>query len=222
MMLELILASQSPRRRQLVNLLGCSVTAVAADVDETQITTPDPAQNTIDTARLKADTILAQWRRPAADARPSLPRPLLLAADTTVALGRQMLGKPHDAETAVHTLRLLRQQRHDVYTGMVIVDMASGHRIEDVTSVSVTMRNYSDVEIAAYVATGDPLDKAGAYAIQHPVFRPVARLHGCYLGVMGLSICHLRQVLQRLDIPVSVDRERLRQAHAGYPCPYIA
>jgi septum formation protein len=134
---------------------------------------------------------------------------------------QQILGKPDDADTAVHTLRQLRRQRHHVHTGMVLVDLATGRTLEEVTTVPVTMRNYSDAEIDAYVATGDPLDKAGAYAIQHPVFQPVARLEGCYLGVMGLSICHLVQLLRQLDVTVTADRQRLYRVHDGYPCPYL-
>jgi septum formation protein len=217
MMKRLILASQSPRRRQLVELLGYPVTAVAADVDETQITVPDPAQNAVETARLKAETLLARWRQQGTAEQQAI----LIVADTNVALGDQILGKPDDADTAVHTLRQLRRQRHTVHTGMVLVDLATGRTLEDVTTIPVTMRNYSDAEIDTYVATGDPLDKAGAYAIQHPVFQPVARLEGCYLGVMGLSICHLIQLLGRLDVIVTADRQRLYQVHDGYPCPYL-
>jgi septum formation protein len=215
---RLILASQSPRRRQLVELLGCPVTAVSVDVDENQITTPDPAQNAVDTARLKAETILARWRQQGTVEQQAI----LIAADTNVALGERILGKPDDADTAVHTLRQLRRQRHYVHTGMVLVDLATGHTLEEVTTIPVTMRNYSDAEIDAYVATGDPLDKAGAYAIQHPAFRPVARLEGCYLGVMGLSICHLVQLLGQLEVTVTADRQRLYQVHDGFPCPYLA
>lgn len=216
MMRQLILASQSPRRRQLVQMLGCPITAVSADVDETQVTTPDPAQNAIDTAWLKANTILARWR----EQKEPMPPAVLIAADTNVALGQQILGKPSDRQTAVSTLRQLRQKHHYVHTGMVIVDMVTGQTLQDVTSVPVTMRNYSDAEIASYVATGDPLDKAGAYAIQHPVFRPVAQLNGCYLGVMGLSICHLAQLLQQVEIEINIDNAQLHEAHDGYPCPY--
>lgn len=217
-MTTLILASQSPRRRQLVGLLGCPVTAVSADVDETQVTTLDPAQNAIDTARLKANTILARWQ---AQGR-QMNSAVLVAADTNVALDQLLLGKPDDAETAVHTLRQLRHKHHMVHTGMVLVDLTSGRTLQDVTSVPVLMRDYSDAEIATYVATGDPLDKAGAYAIQHPVFQPVDRLDGCYLAVMGLSICHLAQLLGQLDVDLQIDLDQLHQAHDGYPCPILA
>jgi predicted house-cleaning NTP pyrophosphatase (Maf/HAM1 superfamily) len=81
------------------------------------------------------------------------------------------------------------------------------------------MRAYGPDEIDAYVATGDPLDKAGAYAIQHPVFNPVARLEGCYLSVMGLSLCELILLLQCLDVPTRADRAKLAAAHQGYACP---
>lgn len=217
-MTTLVLASQSPRRRQLVGLLGCPVTAVSADVDELQITTPDPAQNAIDTAWLKANTILARWQ---AQGR-QVATAVLIAADTNVALGNLMLGKPDDAAAAIHTLRQLRHKRHTVHTGMVLVDLVNGRSLQDVTSVPVLMRHYSDAEIAAYVATGDPLDKAGAYAIQHPIFQPVARLEGCYLAVMGLSICHLAQLLRQLDVNLQIDMDQLRQAHNGYHCPILA
>jgi septum formation protein len=216
-MRTIILASQSPRRRQLIDLLNCPVTAVSADVDESRITTPDPAQNAIDTARFKAETILARWpvQLPAASAA------ILVAADTTVALERQMLGKPVDNNEAAQMLRQLRGQEHEVHTGMVVVDLASGRSLEAVTTVPVTMRDYSRHEIEAYVATGDPLDKAGAYAIQHTVFRPVARLEGCYLGVMGLSICHLLRLLQQIEPAITADTVGLRQSHNGYTCPYL-
>jgi hypothetical protein len=70
-----------------------------------------------------------------------------------------------------------------------------------------------------YIASGDPLDKAGAYAIQHPTFQPVEALHGCYLGVMGLSVCHLLALLENWELPFRADLGQLERAHQGYPCP---
>jgi predicted house-cleaning NTP pyrophosphatase (Maf/HAM1 superfamily) len=80
------------------------------------------------------------------------------------------------------------------------------------------MRPYRDEEIEAYIATGDPLDKAGAYAIQHPLFHPVARFQGCYLGIMGLSVCHLVELLERIGIKPHVNKAALSSAHRGTNC----
>lgn len=214
-MKALILASQSPRRRALVQLLGYPIQLTTADVDEESITLPDPALNALATTRLKAEAIAArpEWRNG---------RGLLLAADTNVALGDRILGKPHDAAEADAMLRSLRGRQHHVHTGVVLIDLHSGAEVSGVHSARVTMRDYSDAEIAAYVATGDPLDKAGAYAIQHPAFRPVRELHGCYLGVMGLSLCQTLELLQQIGEPVHADLAAIHAAHAGYTCPLLA
>jgi predicted house-cleaning NTP pyrophosphatase (Maf/HAM1 superfamily) len=98
---------------------------------------------------------------------------------------------------------------------VVVIDVAGGRELASVHSSVVTMRAYTDEEIAAYIATGDPFDKAGAYAVQHPVFRPVARLSGCFLGVMGLSLCDLIPLLRQLDIPDCFDPAALVDAHQG-------
>ena len=94
--------------------------------------------------------------------------------------------------------------------------------ITAVHSAAVHMRNYTDDEIAAYIASGDPMDKAGAYAIQNDAFRPVARLDGCYLSVMGLSICQLLQEMQALGIEIKADLTAVAEVHRGYPCPILS
>lgn len=213
-MKPLILASQSPRRRALVQLLGYPVRLATADVDEESVTLPDPAQNALETTRLKAEAIAArpEWHGG---------RGLLLAADTNVALGDRILGKPRDAADAVRMLKALRGRQHHVHTGVVLIDLESGVEVSGVHSARVTMRAYSDAELAAYVATGDPLDKAGAYAIQDPTFRPVRKLDGCYLGVMGLSLCQTVQLLRQLGEPVHADMQAIHAAHTDYPCPLL-
>ncbi len=146
-------------------------------------------------------------------------RVLILAADTTVSLDTQMLGKPLDSAHAVRMLCALRGREHEVYTGMSLVDVHTGQEETAVHCASVTMRPYSDEQIERYAASGDPLDKAGAYAIQHPWFRPAADLQGCYLGVMGLSICQLIQLASNLDVPHLADLGALHEAHHHFPCP---
>jgi MAF protein len=121
----------------------------------------------------------------------------ILAADTTVLLDGEMLGKPRDADDAVRLLRRLRGRAHQVATGVAIMDSPSGRLASGQRVTEVWMRPYSDAEIAAYVATGDPLDKAGAYAVQHALFQPVERIAGCYLTVVGLPLCLVGQLLKR-------------------------
>lgn len=215
-MVRFVLASQSPRRRQLLDLAGYPFEVTAVQVDETSIDHPDPAENTLLTARLKAQALAGI--RHSAQNDPAI----VIAADTTVALEDQLMGKPVDAFEARRMLVALRDRQHWVHTGLVLLDLTTGRELSGVHSAAVTMRPYSDQEIEDYVSTGDPLDKAGAYGIQHPQFRPVSDLQGCYLGVMGLSVCHLLQMLDDLGVPLLADGIALEQAHQHFPCPLLA
>lgn len=197
----------------MITLLGQPVCSQAADADEDSIVETDPALNVMQTAVLKAELIAARHAAPA--------KTVLIAADTTVALDGQMLNKPRDAAEARRMLQAMRQRTHHVHTGYVIQDMQTGKRQTGVHTAVVTMRPYTDAEIDAYIATGDPLDKAGAYAIQHPQFRPVARLAGCFLSVMGLPLCDLIHALHHLQIPLAVDLTAVAAAHQAYPCPIL-
>ncbi len=213
-MINLILASQSPRRRHLLQLLNTPFTCMAANVDEESITDPDPAVNVLETARVKAHAIANQYLHEINRVnRPTW----ILAADTTVALGSKMFNKPANAQDARKMLKSLRDRAHEVHTGVVLLNPVTNQQVSGVNTAVVTMRDYSDAEIDAYIATGDPLDKAGAYAIQHPQFRPVARLDGCFMGVMGLSICHLIQMMNQLELPMAADLTAVSAAHAPYP-----
>lgn len=147
------------------------------------------------------------------------PSALIIGADTNVALDGELLGKPVDAADARRMLHALRGRTHHVNSGVCILDARTGKEVVDTHSAMVTMRDYSDAEIEAYIATGDPMDKAGAYAIQHPVFRPVAVMEGCYTGVMGLSICRLIQVLADFGLPVLAEKTAVFHSHDGYFCP---
>jgi MAF protein len=182
----LILASASPRRRELLPALGLSFGVRAADVDETPPTGVDPATVAVAIARRKAAAILAAMP----DAAP------VLAADTVVAFAGRPLGKPGDADEAAAMLRELRGREHTVYTGVVLA--RAGRLIEEMAASRVLMRRYSDEEIAASIAAGTPFDKAGAYAIQDPLLRPVERCDGCYCNVMGLPLWTVRRLLMAL------------------------
>jgi septum formation protein len=204
----LILASASPRRQAMIRLFGLPVQVWPADVDET-VQHPDPAVYVLQTARLKAEAITPQAP---ADA-------VIIAADTTVALDGHILGKPADPAEARAMLQQLRGRTHQVHTAIVVLNKANGRLVEEVATVDVPMRAYRDDEIEAYIATGDPFDKAGGYAIQHPTFRPVANLADCYAAVVGLPLCHLALALRQVGVPPAVDIAAACQAHHQYDCP---
>jgi len=205
----LILASNSPRRRQLLAITGWEFTVSVADVDETPLENETPADYVIRLAQTKARTI----------AERTAGEHLILAADTTVVDGLDILGKPADEAEAVAMLTRLRGRTHQVYTGIALLRKSDGLLLTDLCVTDVPMRNYTDEEIRAYVASGDPFDKAGAYAIQHDGFRPVARMDGCYAGVMGLPLCHVVRLMRRMNVPPAADVPSNCQKLLEYNCP---
>ncbi len=185
----LLLASSSPRRRELLALLGLPFTVHPADVTETNHAGESPADMVV---RLSQDKARAALSR--------APDALIVAADTSVALDGKIVGKPTDAADAVRILRDLRGRTHTVFSGLTVLAPWSSWQRTSLAESTVRMRRYSDAEICAYVASGDPLDKAGAYAIQYLDFHPVARIDGCYANVMGLPLCHLYYLLCKIGM----------------------
>jgi septum formation protein len=183
----LILASQSPRRQALLAALGLAFAVDAADVDETPLPGEAPDALVCRLCRAKAQAVAVRQ-----------PRAVVLAADTLVALDGRLLGKPADPVEATAMLADLRGRTHQVYTAVCVA--RDGELRARLAISDVTMRPYSDVEIAAYVASGDPLDKAGAYAIQHPLFSPVAGWTGCYTSIMGLPLWLVTEMLAQVGI----------------------
>lgn len=181
----LILASASPRRQALLALLGISFVVQEAQVNETLHPEGTPEAMAGRLSRAKAwdivDRVSGGW---------------VLAADTLVVLGAEVLGKPATAEEAAAMLRRLRGRAHRVVTAFTLVDAATGREHVEVVASQVWMRDYSDAEIEAYVTSGEPMDKAGAYAIQDPRFAPVARVEGCPANVMGLPLCRVERALR--------------------------
>jgi septum formation protein len=178
---RLILASGSARRPELLAGLGLPFEVVPTGVDETS-----DERDPVALARLLA---LRKARAGAAAA----PEAAVIAADTLVTLDGRFFGKPADAAEARATLQTLRGRTHQVVSGVAVV-APTGEAVEAVTT-HVTMRAYTDAEIDAYIATGDPLDKSGAYAIQHPTFAPAAAIDGCLCSVIGLPLWTTRALL---------------------------
>jgi septum formation protein len=181
---RVILASQSPRRRELLTLVGIPHEVRPADIDEALLPGEDPLAHVLRLAREKARTVAAQ----ALDA-------VVIGADTVVVVDREVLGKPRDAHDAATMLRKLRGRAHVVHSAVAVVYRGDEHC--DVESVDVTFGDLDDQRIAAYVATGEPLDKAGAYGIQGYGASIVTRVAGDYFAVMGLPIARLVRLLER-------------------------
>jgi len=203
----LILASNSPRRRQLLALADWMFHIVVADVDESRLMNESPSDYVLRLAETKARAITAHSDQ------------IILAADTAVVDGSDILGKPKDNADAFAMLTRLRGHTHQVYTGVALLRLSDGLLLKGLSVTDVPMRDYSDDEIHAYIQTGDPLDKAGAYAIQHPRFHPVASMSGCYAGVMGLPMCHVVRMMRQMDSPPHADVPVKCQTLLEYHCP---
>ncbi len=181
----LYLASASPRRSQLLSAAGIAFERFVVPVDEDALTAAYSGPLLRLGEYLAREKGLAAWRALRASGRAGR----VLSSDTTVLIGGRSLPKPVDLAEAEAMLRVLRGREHTVARGVALIDPISHTQRSATSATRVRMRDYSDDEVAAYVATGDPLDKAGAYSIQHPDFQPVATLAGCHLGVIGLPVC---------------------------------
>lgn len=208
----LILASNSPRRKELLALGDWDFSVNPVDIDESPLLSEHPIDYVARLAKRKAQR--------AADL--STAGDIVIAADTTVADGSSILGKPVDNSEAEHMLRQLRGRTHQVFTAAAVVTISGYEMLSELCETAVPMRSYSDEELLAYIATGDPLDKAGAYAIQHTGFSPVSNLSGCFANVMGLPLCHLVRALAKFNVLPKTDIPRACQVKLGYDCPIFA
>jgi septum formation protein len=181
----LVLASASPRRQELLRAAGIACEVQAADIVED----PRPGEHAKDCAeRLAKEKALAVARH--------CPRDVVLGADTVVVIDNQILGKPIDAADAARMLRLLSGREHRVITGVCFV--VSGHCSVASEATSVTMSEITKKEISDYIATGEPMDKAGAYAIQGMASRWIPRIEGEYSNVVGLPVALVWKMLREL------------------------
>jgi septum formation protein len=184
---RVVLASQSPRRRELLALVGIPHDVQPADVDETPFAHEAPAAYCERVARDKAATIARRE-----------PDAVIVAADTTVVIGPDLLAKPEDAADAHRMLRLLSGRTHTVHTAVAVA--RAGALVSGVEDVAVTFRALDDDEIAAYVATREPMDKAGAYGIQGYGATIVERIDGDFFAVMGLPLVRLTRLLEQVGV----------------------
>ena len=184
--MELILASQSPRRWELFKLVGLDYTAVTSDADE-NISLGEPGSFVEQLALRKAEAV-----------KQAHPGACIVGADTIVWLDGEIIGKPRNEEDAVRILKKLSGRTHTVYTGVAVLTDGSTQLCHDTTMV--TMEEIPEEDIRAYVASGEPLDKAGAYGIQGPAAVFVKRVEGCYFTIIGMPMHKLYHMLANVGI----------------------
>lgn len=184
-MRRLILASASPRRRELLMQAGFKFEVHPAHINEDLRPDEDPIEYVVRLAREKAEAVYVQIQD--ADA-------LVLGADTTVTLDGHILAKPDDAEDAARMLRLLSGRTHRVITGVAVASASGVEAAAEVTGVQFL--TLSDEEMEAYIATGEPMDKAGAYGIQGYAAKWIPRIEGCYFNVVGLPLALVSSMLE--------------------------
>jgi septum formation protein len=189
--IDLVLASASPRRSRILRDLGVSFEVIVSGIDESMPAGEDPAASALRLARAKATAVAAQGR--------GLP---VLAADTLVVCDGQVLGKPEDAEDAARMLRVLSGRTHEVVSGVCVVSDAT--TCADVARTSVTFEELTDEEIARYVATGEPLDKAGAYHIDGQGALFIRAIAGSPSNVAGLPVTLVRRLLREAGLALLI------------------
>lgn len=188
--MNLILASQSPRRQQLLQQMGLTFTVKVADIDETMDPSQPPEKQVAEVSARKAAAIAAV----------SDPEDVIIAADTIVVVDNTILGKPQNEDDARAMLRMLSGRSHRVMTGITVC--RGDDTVSHTEITEIRFRRLSDKEIEAYVASGDPMDKAGSYGIQNAAAVFVSGLRGDYFNVMGLPLCSLTVLLRRFGVTV--------------------
>jgi MAF protein len=207
---QVILATSSPRRRELFALTGISPGHLSVEIDERPQPGEDPGELVTRLATEKSRTAAQRIGAPN----------LVIAADTIVINGSRILGKPEDPVEARRILLELAGRSHRVLTALTIVDTESGRAVQDLCETAVPMREYSLDEINQYIATGSPMDKAGAYGIQDEDFNPVEieHMHGCYANVMGLPLCHLTRSIKGFGLEPITNVPEACRVYTKYPC----
>ena len=206
---NLLLASQSPRRSELLNLIGKPFDVEPANIDEKVNKDEEPYSYAKRLALSKALKI----------AQNNQTGSIVIGADTIVVHNNNIVGKPESKKEARQILMNLRGHTHKVVTAIAIHYRNLGNTIQDLCETSVQMRNMTEEEVINYISTGDPYDKAGAYAIQNVEYKPATVLGGCMANVIGLPLCHITKALREKNIHVDKDIAEKCQDHIGYDCP---
>jgi MAF protein len=203
------LASNSPRRREIISWLGWTFQSAPANIDESALNGEKPLAhvNRLALGKCRVEIAAAQ------------PGEIVIAADTIVVLDDAILGKPANEQDAFTMLKSLGDRTHQVITALAIRQIGLSDVLQETCISNVRMRNYSDAEIEAYVRSGDPMDKAGGYAIQNADFHPAVGFAGCFASVMGMPLCHLERTLRKLRDYDPANLADVCQKNLEYECP---
>ena len=208
-----VLASKSPRRSELMALTGWSFTVLANPVDESVMAgeTPEVYVRRVSLAKALASQISIS--------KDLISEKFILSCDTAVVYDGKILGKPMDFADAIQMLTRLRGCVHQVYSVVTVIGRADESLHQEMCVTDVRMRRYNLEEMLEYVNSGDPMDKAGAYAIQNSHFHPVEEFKGCYANVMGLPLCHLTRLMEKLGVRPKENLPEVCQDYLNYDCP---
>ena len=206
---QLVLASSSPRRRELLTELGISFQVIPSNAPEEQLEGESAEEMVRRLSRDKAMVVAAQQSAG-----------FVVGADSTVVLNGRSIGKPADEAEARRMLRELWGTKHQVSTGLTVISVATGRQITDHMTADILMREFSEDEMEQSVASGVPMDKAGAYAIQDKEFRPARMLAGCYSNVVGLPLCRMAEMLLELGYPFPENLTPPIAAECIGSCPF--
>ncbi len=189
---NLVLASRSPRRSDILKQLGLQFTSQPSEVDETEL----------DNLVAPMDLVMDLAFRKALKVSQSLIEGIVIGADTVVVINGRILGKPHSKEEAREMLSGLSGKEHSVFTGLALLEVPSGRKLVSFAETKVQFRSLEKIEIENYVATGEPLDKAGAYGIQGKGAILVEKINGCYYNVVGLPVAKLVNMLKEFGVSI--------------------
>ncbi len=208
---RLILGSSSPRRRELLTELGLPFEVIPSNAPEEQLE-GESAEEMVRRLSVDKATVVAAGQTEG----------YVIGADSTVVLDGKSFGKPGDADDARAMLRELWGTRHQVSTGLTVLNVATARRVTDHMTADIQMREFTDEEMEQSIATGVPMDKAGAYAIQDRDFEPARVISGCYSNVVGLPLCRLAEMLRELGYPFPADLKPPVANECLGPCPFVA
>jgi len=203
------LASNSPRRREMLTWAGWQLETTSSNGNESLLENETPQQYVRRVAELKSRV----------DLEHASESDLIISADTIVVFDEKILGKPKDARDAAEMLVSMRAKEHWVMTAIAVRQVNQKSAQLELCRSKVRMRAYSDAEIQSYIDSGDPLDKAGAYAIQDNIFHPAEEFAGCMASVMGMPLCHLERMLRRSWDYFWTDWPSICQKKLEYTCP---
>jgi septum formation protein len=190
-MKRIILASTSPRRKEILENIKLNFEIVPSPYEEDMSLPLTPTELVKELSKGKASAVASNYT----DA-------VVIGADTIVAHGEKVLGKPKSVEQAKEMLKMLSGTTHSVITGLTVIDTATGTMYNEAIETKISLKELSDKEIDAYIATGEPMDKAGSYAIQGFAALFVTKIEGDYFGVMGLPVSRLGEILKQIGIDI--------------------